>query len=113
MKSVNGITKLVAAATALSITFAMVWSIANLGQPGAAEMRIQLAKPATPSVEVFDVIDGKNGGFVSPECDPKDPPPRGHCYDTTLPGNGNGGHEYGTRLSASEKDDLIAYLLTF
>ena len=59
MKSVNGITKLVAAATALSITFAMVWSIANLGQPGAAEMRIQLAKPATPSVEVFDVIDGK------------------------------------------------------
>ena len=59
MKSVNGITKLVAAATALSVTFAMVWSIANLGQPGAAEMRIQLAKPATPSVEVFDVIDGK------------------------------------------------------
>lgn len=59
MKSVNGITKLAAAATALGITFAMVWSIANLGQPGAAEMRIQLAKPATPSVEVFDVIDGK------------------------------------------------------
>ena len=59
MKSVTGITKLVAAATALGITFAMVWSIANLGQPGAAEMRIQLAKPATPSVEVFDVIDGK------------------------------------------------------
>ena len=59
MKSVNGTTRLVAAATALSVTFAMVWSIANLGQPGAAEMRIQLAKPATPSVEVFDVIDGK------------------------------------------------------
>jgi len=60
-----------------------------------------------------DVIDGKNGGFVSPECDPKSPPPKGHCYDTTLPGNGNGGHEYGTSLSASEKDELIAYLLTF
>ena len=60
-----------------------------------------------------DVIDGKNGGFVSPACDPNSPPPKGHCYDTTLPGNGNGGHEYGTTLSASEKDDLIAYLLTF
>jgi hypothetical protein len=59
MKSVNGITKLAAAATALSITFAMAWSIANLGQPGVTEMRIQLAKPAKPSVEVYDVIDGK------------------------------------------------------
>jgi len=56
---------------------------------------------------------GRNGGFVSPECDPKSPPPKGHCYDTTLPGNGNGGHEYGTGLSGSEKDELIAYLLTF
>ena len=60
-----------------------------------------------------DVIDGKNGGFVSPDCDPKNPPPKGHCYDTSLPGNGNGGHTYGTTLSASDKDDLIAYLLTF
>jgi hypothetical protein len=30
-----------------------------------------------------------------------------------LPGNGNGGHIYGTTLSATDKDDLIAYLLTF
>ena len=60
-----------------------------------------------------DVIDGKNGGFVSPECDPKNPPAKGYCYNTALPGNGNGGHEYGTTLSASEKDDLVAYLLTF
>lgn len=59
MKSVNGITKLAAAATALSITFAMVWSMTSLARPGATEMRIQLAKPAKPSVEVFDVIDGK------------------------------------------------------
>jgi hypothetical protein len=59
MKSVNGITKLVAAATALSVTFGLVWSMANLRQPGAAELRIQLAKPAQPSVEVFDVVDGK------------------------------------------------------
>jgi hypothetical protein len=30
-----------------------------------------------------------------------------------LPGNGNSGHIYGTTLSATDKDDLIAYLLTF
>jgi mono/diheme cytochrome c family protein len=60
-----------------------------------------------------DVIDGRSGGFMSPACDPKDPPPKGHCYDTSLPGNGNGGHVYGTTLSAAEKDDLLAYLLTF
>jgi hypothetical protein len=59
MKSVNGITKLAAAATALSITCAMMWSITNLRHPGAVEMRILLAKPAKPSVEVFDVVDGK------------------------------------------------------
>jgi hypothetical protein len=39
--------------------------------------------------------------------------PQGFCYDTRLPGNGNGGHVYGTALPASEKEDLIAYLLTF
>jgi hypothetical protein len=60
-----------------------------------------------------DVIDTRNGGYVSPPCDPKNPPPKGHCYDTSLPGNGNGGHVYGTALSAAEKDDLVAYLLTF
>ena len=41
------------------------------------------------------------------------PQPQGFCYDTRLPGNGNGGHVYGTTLSAADKDDLIAYLLTF
>ena len=60
-----------------------------------------------------DVIDGKNGGFVSPMCDPDKPQPKQHCYDTGIPGNRNGGHVYGTALSAAEKDDLVAYLLTF
>lgn len=59
MKPVSGIAKLAAAATALGVTFALVWTMANLGHPGAAEMRVLLAKPAKPSVEVFDVIDGK------------------------------------------------------
>jgi hypothetical protein len=31
-------------------------------------------------------------------------------FDTTLPGNGNGGHEYGVGLSEAEKDALLEYL---
>jgi hypothetical protein len=33
-------------------------------------------------------------------------------YDTTIPGNHNGGHVFGVGLSAREKDDLIAFLET-
>ncbi|ATE62698.1 hypothetical protein CCZ27_14890 [Thauera sinica] len=38
------------------------------------------------------------------------------AYDTTLPGNGNAGHEghvYGTDLPAADKDALVEYLKTF
>ena len=37
-------------------------------------------------------------------------------FDTTLPGNGNSGHEgpaYGTDLPAADKDALVEYLKTF
>ena len=34
------------------------------------------------------------------------------AFDTTLPGNGNQGHEYGTALSDAEKHTLIEYLKT-
>ena len=64
-------------------------------------------------VRGIDIIDGKNGGFVAPRCDPAKPPPQGFCYDTRLLGNRNSGHVYGTTLSAAEKEDLLAYLLTF
>jgi len=79
-------------------------------------LRDLLAPPAgRPSAFVrgIDVIDGKNGGFLSPSCTPGRQPPQGFCYDTRLPGNGNGGHTFGTTLPATEKEDLIAYLLTF
>jgi mono/diheme cytochrome c family protein len=64
-------------------------------------------------VRGIDIVDGKNGGFVAPRCDPGKPPLQGFCYDTKKPGNGNGGHIYGTTLAAAEKEDLLAYLLTF
>lgn len=77
-----------------------------------------LLKPPSERPKAYlrglDVIDGLNGGFLAPPCDPAGPPPaKGLCYDTRNPGNGNGGHIYGTALPANEKDDLLAYLLTF
>ena len=61
-----------------------------------------------------DVIDPVNGGFVTQACDPATAPPAGTlCFDTSRPGNGNGGHLYGTGLSPAEKADLVAYMLTF
>jgi len=36
--------------------------------------------------------------------------PGGFVLDTRVPGNGNAGHEFGTRLSAAQKTDLIAFL---
>jgi hypothetical protein len=62
----------------------------------------------------YDVIDHEQVGFIS-----NVPEENGHkyfFYDTRLPGNGNQGHEgkeYGTNLSAEDKDALVEYLKTF
>jgi mono/diheme cytochrome c family protein len=63
-------------------------------------------------VRGLDLIDGRNGGFAAPSCDPRRPPVEGFCFDTRLVGNGNGGHLYGTTLADSDKEHLLAYLLT-
>jgi hypothetical protein len=36
----------------------------------------------------------------------------GFVLDTRVAGNGNQGHEFGTALTAAEKQDLIAFLET-
>jgi hypothetical protein len=35
-----------------------------------------------------------------------------YLFDTSSPGNSNSGHDYGTRLSAAQKQDLMEYLKT-
>ena len=61
-----------------------------------------------------DIIDRANIGFVA---DKREENGRKYFeYDTRLPGNGNQGHEgreYGTELSAEEKDALVEFLKTF
>ena len=58
----------------------------------------------------YDLVDAANGGFVSAPGTPAER--HGRLYDTARPGNGNGGHAYGTDLPAGTKDDLLAYLKT-
>ena len=59
----------------------------------------------------YDVYDLQKVGFVS------DVPSGGgrqfSRFDTSLPGNGNGGHLYGTALSSKDKTALIEHLKTF
>ena len=55
MKPVSGIARLVAAATAISVTFALVWSMANLGHPGSSDVRIHFVAAAKPALEVIEV----------------------------------------------------------
>jgi hypothetical protein len=95
-----------------------------------------LLEPAALRPQVFyigyDVYDFERVGFVTrPACDAALPQPdciattggrqavpqgAGWRYDTSLRGNGNGGHEgppYGTELSPEDKRALIEYLKTF
>lgn len=55
-----------------------------------------------------DVYDRENVGFVSDVAEENGR--KFFEYDTSLPGNGNGGHLYGTELSPAEKDALVEYM---
>ena len=57
----------------------------------------------------YDVYDWRGVGFVSsgPEAEKQ-----GVVYDTSLRGNGNGGHTYGRELSVQDREALLEYLKT-
>ena len=59
----------------------------------------------------YDVFDQTNVGFVSnvSQADGR----TFFRYDTSVPGNGNGGHLYGTSLPDTDKRALVEYLKTF
>jgi len=56
----------------------------------------------------YNVFDQKNVGFVSNV--PSEGNQQFFRFDTSLPGNSNSGHTYGTNLSAEEKDALVEYM---
>jgi hypothetical protein len=59
----------------------------------------------------YDLYDRVRVGFVSNE--PAAGGRRFFRYDTTVPGNFNSGHLYGTQLPADDKIAVVEYLKTF
>lgn len=47
MKPISGIAKLIAAASAVCVTFGLVWSVANAAYPGKSDEPFQLAAGET------------------------------------------------------------------
>lgn len=60
-------------------------------------------------VRGYDVYDQQRVGFVYQGTQAQS---GGFLYDTTIPGNGNGGHLWGTKLAPDQKRDLVEYMKT-
>jgi mono/diheme cytochrome c family protein len=91
-----------------------LWLRAPYLHNGSVPDLVSLLAPPARRPSVFwigyDVYDYDRVGFVTsgPEAER-----RGWRYDTSLRGNGNGGHLWGTTLSDPQKAALIEYLKTF
>jgi hypothetical protein len=80
---------------------------------GSVPSLVDLLEPAERRPKQFwrgyDVIDPVKVGFVSEGAEAQQV---GTPYDTSLPGNDNAGHRYGTTLSPEIKRALLEYLKT-
>jgi len=81
----------------------------NGSVPTLADLLEVTAKRPAVFWRGIDLVDAENGGFVSRGSEAER---NGWRYDTAVPGNGNGGHLFGTELDAGEKRQLLAYLKT-
>ena len=83
-----------------------IWATAPYLHNGSVRTLAQLLKPAVERERSFHVgsteLDVAAVGFVD---DPSFP-----AFDTSLAGNGNGGHEHGASLNEQQRVDLIEYL---
>ncbi len=92
-----------------------IWARAPYLHNGSVPtMRDLLEPPASRPARFYrgyDVYDQERLGFVYNVA--ADGKYKYFLYDTKLPGNGNGGHLYGTQLSPEEKDAIVEYMKTF
>jgi hypothetical protein len=90
-----------------------IWLKAPYLHNGSVPTLRDLLEPAANRPKVFwrgyDVHDQSKVGFVSDSPEAKRV---GTRLDTASKGGSNQGHEFGTRLSATEKDALVEYLKT-
>lgn len=87
-----------------------IWASAPYLHNGSVPNLWELLQKPEKRVSAFNVgsweLDPVNVGFSTAA------EPATSKFDTTLPGNSNKGHEYGTELSDKEKWELIDYLKT-
>ncbi len=95
-----------------------IWLRAPYLHNGSVPNLRALLEPASARPRVFyrgdNVYDPKDIGFVSDVADAQGR--RFFQYDTTVPGNGNAGHEgpaFGTQLPERDKAALLEYMKTF
>jgi hypothetical protein len=90
-----------------SPNLAGVWARSPYLHNGSVRTIQELLTPPADRVKTFHrgsrVYDEAKVGYTDEGA---------YVLDTSLPGNSNVGHNYGTRLSAPEKRDLIEYLKT-
>lgn len=88
-----------------------VWATGPFLHNGSVPTLWQLFKKPEERVKKFRVgnrvLDVREVGFVY------DLAEGGDVYDTTLPGNGNGGHGYGTTLSDADKWAIIEFMKSY
>ena len=90
-----------------------VWLRAPYLHNGSVPTLEDLLEPVANRPKLFyrgyDVYDRRQTGFVS---DGPAARTEGWKVDVRVPGNGNGGHLYGTKLAPNEKRALVEYLRT-
>ncbi len=90
-----------------------IWARSPYLHNGSVPTLADLLNPPAERPKLFargyDVYDEHKVGFVSDTAAAR---ADGSTYDTTVPGNGNGGHLYGTDLPGDQKQDLLEYLKT-
>jgi len=90
-----------------------VWLRAPYLHNGSVPDLASLLKAPARRPKVFyrnvDIYDHKRVGFVTRGTTAAR---TGFRFDTRVPGNGNGGHTYGTKLPASDKRALLEYMKT-
>ena len=85
-----------------------IWASAPYLHNGSVPSLVELLKPPAERVQHFRVgsreFDPTTVGLATVAGDAST------AFDTTLPGNANAGHVYGTALAEADKRDLLEYL---
>jgi hypothetical protein len=85
-----------------------IWASAPYLHNGSVPSLSELLKPAADRVRTFPLgsrqFDPQTVGLALDDDHPTE------TFDTTLPGNGNIGHAYGTTLADADKRDLLEFL---